>query len=157
MQHTNSCDRVIYLRAIYKFVQAEQRVQVNLMRFNRFKCKVLHMWHSNPYYESKLGVIRMEHSPAIKDLGVLVDGKPDVSQHFALAAQKAKHILGYIKRSVTIRSRQVIQSLCFVLVRPHLEYCVQVWSPQCRRDTDLLACIQRRVPKMIQGMEHVSY
>ena len=42
-------------------------------------------------------------------------------------------------------------------MRPHLEYCVQLWSPQYRRDTDLLEHIQGRATKMIPGMEHLSY
>ena len=44
-----------------------------------------------------------------------------------------------------------------MLLKPHLEYCIHMWSPQYRRDTDLLECIQRRATKMIQGMEHLSY
>ena len=32
-----------------------------------------------------------------------------------------------------------------------------MWSPQYRRDIDLLECIQRRATEMIQGMEHLSY
>ena len=36
------------------------------------------------------------------------------------------------------RSREVILSLYSVLVRPHLEYCIQMRSPQYRRDNDLL-------------------
>ena len=36
------------------------------------------------------------------------------------------------------RSREVILSLCSVLVRSHMEYCIQLWSPQYRRDMDLL-------------------
>ena len=39
----------------------------------------------------------------------------------------------------------------------YLEYCIQMRSPQYRRDVDLLECIQRRATKMIQGMEHLSY
>ena len=52
--------------------------------------------------------------------------------------------------------REVILSLCSVLVRPHLEHCIQMWSPQHRRDMDLLECIQRRTTKLIQGVEHFS-
>ena len=32
-----------------------------------------------------------------------------------------------------------------------------MWSSQCRRDVDLLECMQRRATKMIQGMGHLSY
>ena len=72
------------------------------------------------------------------------------------AAQKANCILGCIK-SVASRSREVILPLYSALVRPHLEHCIQMWSPQYRRDMDLLECIQRRATEMIQGMKHLSY
>mgnify|MGYP001864302071 CR=1 FL=1 len=55
------------------------------------------------------------------------------------------------------RSREVILSLYSELVRPHLEYCIQIWSSQYRRDMDLLECVQRRATKMIQGMAHLPY
>ena len=57
---------------------------------------------------------------------------------------------------MAIRSREVILPLYSALVRPHLEYYIQMCSPQYRRDMDLLECIQRTT-KMIQGMEYLSY
>ncbi|GAB0187617.1 cAMP-dependent protein kinase inhibitor alpha [Grus japonensis] len=105
----------------------ERWTRVNCMKFNKAKCKVLG-W-GNPKHKYKLGREWIESSPEEKDLGVLADEKLNTNRQCVLAAQKANHILGRIKTSVTSRSREVILPLYSALVRPLLEYCVQLWGP----------------------------
>ncbi|PKU41981.1 hypothetical protein llap_7726 [Limosa lapponica baueri] len=131
--------------------------RANLMKFNRAKYKVLHLDHGNPKHKYRLDGEWIESSPEEKDLGVLVDEKLSKSWQYALAARKANCILGCIKRSVASRSREVILPLYSTLVRPHLQYCIQLWGPQHKKDMDLLEQVQRRAMKMIRGVEHLSY
>uniref|UniRef100_A0A8C3IHP6 C2 domain-containing protein n=1 Tax=Chrysemys picta bellii TaxID=8478 RepID=A0A8C3IHP6_CHRPI len=70
----------------------------------------------------------------------------------------ANVIIGRVKSRILSRSQEVILSLYLALVRPLLEYFVQFWWPQFRKDVDKLERIHRRPIRMINGLlENLPY
>ena len=75
---------------------------------------------------------------AEKNLGVLVDTSLNMSQQRALAAKTVTGILGYVRQSIARSAREVILCLYSALVTPHVQYWVQFWAPQYKKDIGIL-------------------
>ncbi|GAB0185672.1 lysophospholipid acyltransferase 2 [Grus japonensis] len=70
------------------FYRLEKQADRNLMKFNKEKCKVLHLGKGNPLSQYVLVATQLESSLAEKDAEILVVAKLNMSQQRALAAKK---------------------------------------------------------------------
>ena len=129
--------------------------------FNLDKCKVLHIGKNNPMMEYSLdtGVINpVDHE---KDLGVNFSKKFNFISHIESCVAKAKSSTAWLFRNFVSREQETIKHLYKSLIRPHLEYCPQVWAPLGRHGnwSSILniESVQRWVTSCIQGMDNLSY
>ena len=60
-----------------------------------------------------------------------------VSEQCRIAASKGKQVLGMIRRNITYKENSLMV-MYKAIVRPHLEYCIQAWSPYLRKYIDML-------------------
>jgi len=120
-----------------------------LLEFNENKCKVMHIGRSNPGYEYQLNQATLEVTNVEKDLGVYVTPDWKSATHVAKAAAKANSMVGWISRTFNYMDCEMFKCLYPSLVRSHMEYCVQAWSPHYVKDIDLLEKVQRRATKIV--------
>ena len=63
------------------------------------------------------------------DLGILITDEMKWSKQCNSAAAMAMSMLGMIKRTVNTLNKEMFLTLYPTHIRPHLEYCIQIWAP----------------------------
>ncbi len=104
------------------------------MPFKVKKCHILQVGTRNLKYEYEMSGEKLESVHCVKDLGVKITSNLKFSQQCKKAAGKANRMLAYIKRIFSFKNKDIILPLYNSLVRPHLEYAVQFWSPHLAKD-----------------------
>ncbi|TRZ14816.1 hypothetical protein HGM15179_012290 [Zosterops borbonicus] len=111
------------------------------MKFNKGKCRVLHLGRNDPKYQHRLGTDLLESSSAEKDLGVLVGDKLAMSQQCP-CGQEGQWDLGVHWEECGQKAEGGDPAPLLSPGEAHLECCVQLWAPQCKRERELLERVQ---------------
>ena len=127
------------------------------MLFNFGKCKCLHIGPGNTSMTYEMGGTILSITEKEKDLGVTMNANMKVSEQCRIAASKGNQVFGMIRRNITYKDKSLIVPLYKAIVRPHLEYCIQAWSPYLRKDIDMHEKIQMRATKLIPGLRDLRY
>jgi hypothetical protein len=127
------------------------------MQLNPKKCKVMHIGQKNLQYEYTIKGEPLLCTSKEKDLGILVCDDLKVGQQCQKAANQANKMAGMLLRTFSTRNQDLLVKLYRSYIRPHLEYCVQVWSPYMVKDVLVLEKVQQRFTKKIDDMHEYSY
>jgi len=102
-------------------------------------------------------VTQLETITVVKDLGVYITSDLKPTEQCIQAAKKAQSVLGMIYRQFKTIDKEDFGILYKSYVRPHLEYCIQAWSPKLQKDKVLLKKVQRRATRMVKGFKKLPY
>ena len=127
-----------------------------LLQFNLDKCKVLHIdFNNNQHLNYVLDGTLMKKSEQEKDLGVLTSGTLLWNDQIVSCINKGNQMICWITRNLISREKSLMLRIYKSLIRPHLEYCVQLWSPAPEHGNWFLILriegVQRRFTRMIVG------
>ena len=136
------------------FVKWSEKWQM-LFNFGKYIC--IHTGPGNMGMNYEMGGTILTKTGKEKDLGVSMNANMKISEHCRIAASKGNQILGMIRRNITYNEKSLIVPLYKAIVRPHLDYCIQAWSPHLWKDIDMLEKIQRRATKLIPGLRDLRY
>ena len=85
------------------------------------------------------------------DLGVLLSDTACFSDHIHAQVNKANKMLGFIRRTIS-RSKilsPTLRSLHVTLIRSHLEYASEIWSPKSVTMIKRIEGVQRRATRLM--------
>ena len=93
----------------------------------------------------------------VRDLGVQMSANFKTEAQCANAARKASAALYRLRKTVASRNPEVLLPLFKAFVRPHLEYCVQSWSPTLIKDIKTLEKVQKSFTRLFPNLRDKPY
>ena len=133
-----------------------------LLEFNTDKCKVLHIeFNDNEHLDYVLNDKILKKTEQEKDLGVLTPGTLLWNDQIESCISKTNQMLCWISRNLISREKFLMLRVYKALIRPHLEYCVQLWNPAAEHGNWSLILriesVQRRFTRMIEEVGLLPY
>ena len=89
------------------------------------------------------GKVKIEETTMEKDLGIYITSDLKPSTHCVKAARKARSVLVMVRKNFKRLDADDFLLIYKTYIRPHMEYCIQVWSSHLVKDIQTLECVQR--------------
>ena len=123
---------------------------------------MLHLnFNGNEHLDYVLKGSELRKTDQEKDLGVLTSGNLLWNDQIESCISKANQMLCWIARNLISREKTLMLRIYKTLIRPHLEYCVQLWNPAAEHGNWSLILriesVQRRFTRMIEEVGLLPY
>ena len=132
-----------------------------LLKFNKDKCKVIHLGKKNPKNKYFIGFpndrVELEETDLEKDLGIHIDPQLDFKKHIKSIVKKASYLSYKILKNFTYRDANILVPLFKSLIRPILEYGNSVWTNGLKKYRNIVENVQRKFTKHVKGLNEVPY
>jgi len=131
-----------------------------LLQFNAAKCKVMHVGHgfdTKYYIRDETGPVQLQSVEEERDLGVFFTRDLKSSTQCVRSAAKARRIVGMVRRNFRRLDKEDFLLIYKTYIRPHLEYCVQAWSPHLVKDMECLERVQKIATKLVPALRNLDY
>ena len=120
----------------------------------------MHIGHSlkTTYYmgeassRKELNVVQQE-----RDLGVIVTSDLKSSSQCLKSAATARRVIAMVRRTFRNLDIADFRLIYKTYIRPHLEFCIQAWSPHFVKDMEVLENVQRAATNLVAGLQKYSY
>ncbi|MCG7865188.1 MAG: hypothetical protein JAY74_02330 [Candidatus Thiodiazotropha taylori] len=123
------------------------------MEFNPSKCQVLHITRSRKPIMSRYFMHdqELESAETAKYLGVNISKDLSWNKHINNIVASANRTLGFVKRNIQTKNKEIRTLAYNSLVRPQVEYGSAVWSPYTKENKDKIEMVQRRAARWVSN------
>jgi len=129
------------------------------LKFNTDKCKIMHIGHSidTKYYMnggSERQELQSVHQE--RDLGVIVTSNLKSTSR-KICIKTTSRVIGMVRRAFRKLDIPDFRLIYNTYIRPHLEFCIQAWSPHYIKDIEVLENVQKAATKLVPKLRMFSY
>ena len=124
------------------------------LKLNAGKC---HLLQYNPRSEARkfepiyhIDDVPVDRKNSVKDLGVIIADDAKFHKQVNVACTRATREINRIRRSFSTRTPKFLAEMYKLYVRPHMEYCIELWNPVYEGDKMKMEKTQNRMTKLLR-------
>ena len=92
-----------------------------------------------------------------RDLGVIITSDLKSSSQCLKSAATARKVIAMVRRTFRNLDIADFRLIYKTYIRPHMEFCIQAWSPHFVKDIDVLERVQKAATNLVPMLQKYNY